>query len=248
VIVPVTHQQRILVVSAHPADFCVRAGGLLARYVAGGVPARVLVMSSGARGESNEMWRATQGKTTEAEVAEVRRREAQAAAKILGVDIIFYGYSDQPLTVDPERLMRLCRDIKEFRPTVILTHPKEEPYNPDHSAACRATLEAAYNATLAGVHPDLPTIPPPQVYAFEPTQPLVEMTGFLPDTFIDITDVMDKKMRATAEFRVQPYHVERYRARAASRAAQASYVTGNPEIKFAEAFQRYTPWCGSVLP
>lgn len=205
-------------------------------------------MSTGARGESNEMWKATQGKTTEAEVAEVRRQEARAAAKILGVEVTFFEYSDQPLTFDAERLMRLCREIKAFRPTVILTHPKEEPYNPDHSAACRATLEAAYNATLAGVHPDLPTITPPQIYAFEPTQPLVEMTGFVPDTFIDITDVIDKKMQATAEYRVQPYHVDRYRARAASRGAQAAYVAGNPEIKFAEAFQRYTPWSGRLLP
>ncbi|MGH2373783.1 MAG: PIG-L deacetylase family protein [bacterium] len=242
------HPERVLVVSAHPADFCVRAGGLIARYVASGAPVRVLVMSTGARGESNEMWRATQGKTTEAEVAAVRKQEAQAASKILGVDTRFFDYSDQPLTFEPERMLGLCREIKAFRPTVILTHPKEEPYNPDHSAACRATLEAAYNATLAGVHPDLPTITLPQIYAFEPTQPLVEMTSFLPDTFIDITDVMDKKMQATAEYKVQPYHVDRYRARAASRAAQAAYVAGNPDIKFAEAFQRYTPWCGRLLP
>ncbi len=239
---------RVLVVSAHPADFCVRAGGLLTRYVASGTPVRVLVMSTGARGESNEMWRATQGKTTEAEVAAVRKREAQAAAKILGVDATFFDYSDQPLTFEPERMLGLCREFKAFRPTVILTHPKEEPYNPDHSATCRATMEAAYNASLAGVHPDLPTIPPPQIYAFEPTQPLVEMTGFLPDTFIDITDVIETKMQATAEFKVQPYHVDRYRARAASRAAQAAYVAGNPDIKFAEAFQRYTPWYGRLLP
>lgn len=241
-------QVRILVVSAHAADFCIRAGGTLVRYVAQGTPVRVLVMSAGARGESNEMWKARGGKTTEDEVAEVRRAEARAAARILGVNVTFFDYPDQPLTSDAECILRLCREIKAFRPTIILTHPKDEPYNPDHGAACRATLEAAYYATLAGVHPDLPTITPPQLYAFEPTAPLAESTGFVPDTFLDITDVMDTKMAATAEYKVQPYHVERYRARAAARATQAAYVTGNPEIRFAEAFQRYTPWCGRLLP
>jgi 4-oxalomesaconate hydratase len=244
----VADQARIFVLSAHAADFCIRAGGTLARYVSQGTPVKVVVTSLGARGESNEMWKAKGGKTTEAEVSAVRKAEAQAAAKILGVDVTFFEYPDQPLSFDPERILKICREIKAFRPTIMLTHPKEEPYNPDHSAACRAAMEAAYYATLAGVHPDLPTIVPPQVYAFEPTAPLAESTGFVPDTFIDITDVMDKKMAATAEYKVQPYHVDRYRARGVARATQAAYITGNAEIKFAEAFQRYTPWCGRTLP
>ncbi|MGQ0568900.1 MAG: PIG-L deacetylase family protein [Armatimonadota bacterium] len=234
--------------SAHAADFCIRAGGTLARYVAGGVPVRVLVMSPGARGESNEMWKARQGKTTEAEVANVRRQEATAAAGILGVDLALFDYPDQPLTFDQDRLVTLTREIKAFRPTILLTHPNHEPHNPDHSAACHAAMEAAYYATLAGVHPELPVITPPQTFAFEPTQPLAETTGFAPDTFIDITDVIDQKMKAVAEYKVQPYHVDRYRSRAVARAAQAAYVAGNPDIKFAEAFQRYTPWTGQRFP
>jgi len=149
-------QERVLVVSAHAADFCIRAGGTLSRYVAAKAPVRVLVMSPGARGESNELWRAKGGKTTEAEVAAVRHKEAEAAAAILGVEVAFFGIPDQPLTINRERLMGLVRQLRQFRPTIVLTHPRKEPYNPDHSAACLAALEAAYYATLAGVEPDLP--------------------------------------------------------------------------------------------
>jgi 4-oxalomesaconate hydratase len=98
------------------------------------------------------------------------------------------------------------------------------------------------------VEPDLPIITPPQILAFEPTQPMAEATGFVPDTFIDITDVMEVKMRATAEFKVQPYHVDRYRARAVARATQAAYLAGDPSIQYAEAFQRYSPWTGRLFP
>lgn len=239
---------RVLCVSAHAADFCVRAGGTLARYAASGVPVRVVVLSPGARGESNEFWKARQGQTTEDEVAEVRREEARRAAEILGVEIVFYDYRDQPLTFDYERLMRLVREIRTFRPRIIITHPAREPYNPDHTKAHEATTEAAYYTGLAGVEPDLPVLAPIQIFACEPTQPLTEATGFVPEYFIDITDVMDKKIRATAEFKAQPYHVERYRARSLQRGAQAAYVAGNPQIKFAEAFQRVTPWAGRLLP
>jgi 4-oxalomesaconate hydratase len=244
----VAEQDRVLVVSAHAADFCIRAGGTLARYAAGGAPVRVLVMSPGARGESNELWRARGGKITEAEVAAVRQQEAEAAAAILGVEVTFFGFPDQPLTFGRDRLMGLVRQLRQFRPTIVLTHPRKEPYNPDHSAACAATVEAAYYATLAGVEPDLDVVPPVQILAFEPTQPMAEVTEFVPDTYVDITDVMDTKMRAVAEYRTQPYHVERYRARAAARGAQAAYLTGNPAIQHAEAFQRYTPWVGRRLP
>lgn len=239
---------RIMVVSAHAADFCIRAGGTLARYSADGVSVRVLVLSDGARGESNEMWIKTRGQTSEQEVGKVRRAEAEAAAEVLGVEVAFFGYADQPLILSRDHLMSLVREIRTFRPRIILTHPLHEPYNPDHEVAARATLEAAYYAGLAGVEPDLPLSPPVQILLFEPTHPLTEATGFLPDTFIDVTDVIDQKLRAVSEFKVQPYHVERYRSRAAIRAAQAVYLTGNPAIHFAEAYQRRTPWVGRVFP
>jgi 4-oxalomesaconate hydratase len=239
---------RVLCISAHAADFCVRAGGTLARYAAIGAAVRVVVLSPGARGESNEFWKAHQGRTTEAEVAEVRRQEAVRAAAILGVEIAFYDYRDQPLTFDHERLMRLVREIRLFKPRIIIAHPPKEPYNPDHTRACEATIEAAYYTGLAGVEPDLPLLPPTQIFACEPTQPLTEATGFVPDHFIDITDVMDQKLRATTEFKAQPYHVERYRTRSLQRGTQAAYLAGNPEIRFAEAFQRLTPCTGRLFP
>lgn len=239
---------RILVVSAHAADFCIRAGGALARYATSKARVRVVVLSFGARGESNELWVARHGQTTEEEVALVRRGEAEAAARILGVEVAFCDYADQPLTFDHTRLMALVREIRTLRPSHILTHPQTEPYNPDHARACQAVLDTAYYATLAGVEPDLPPVSVAQILMFEPTQPLAETTAFNPDTFIDITDVMDQKMRAVAEFRTQPYHVDRYRARAAARAAQAAYVSGDTQVKFAEAFQRYTPWVGRLFP
>jgi 4-oxalomesaconate hydratase len=244
----VSNEQRILVIAAHAADFCIRAGGVIARYVQGGAKARVIVLSPGARGESNELWAQRKGQITEEEVAEVRLAELDAASKIIGVEWVCYGLPDQPLQIDRAIMQKLMEEIRTFRPTVLLTHPLNEPYNWDHGTAGRAAIEVAYYSQLAGVHPSTAVMTPIQTFFFEPTQPMAEATGFNPDTFIDITDVMDVKMKATAEFKVQPYHVERYRERAVARAKQAAYVTGDKSIQYAEAYERYIPWVGKLFP
>jgi hypothetical protein len=41
---------------------------------------------------------------------------------------------------------------------------------------------------------------------------------------------------------------ERYRSRAAAPAAQATYICGDSQVEFAEAFQRHTPWVGRFFP
>ena len=152
-------QERVLVVSAHAADFCIRAGGTLSRYVAANAPVRVLVMSPGARGESNELWRAKGGKTTEAEVAAVRHKEAEAAAAILGVEVAFFVFPDQPLRFDRERLMGLVRQLRQFRPTIVLTHPLIRRYErPERPNWCPLITEirASVSRYSASVHEGKP--------------------------------------------------------------------------------------------
>jgi 4-oxalomesaconate hydratase len=48
---------RMLVVSAHAADFVWRAGGAIAAVTAAGGAAHVVALSYGERGESGELWR-----------------------------------------------------------------------------------------------------------------------------------------------------------------------------------------------
>ncbi len=50
-------KKRLLVVSAHAADYVWRAGGTIAHYIQKGAPVRVIVLSLGVRGESNHLWK-----------------------------------------------------------------------------------------------------------------------------------------------------------------------------------------------
>ena len=83
-----------LVISAHSADFVWRAGGAIALHTDMGYKVRVICLSFGERGESAKLWR-QQGMTLP-RVKEDRQREAEAAAKILGCEIVFLDLGDYP--------------------------------------------------------------------------------------------------------------------------------------------------------
>ena len=66
---------RLLVVSAHSADFVWRAAGAIATVVEAGGTARVVALSYGERGESGELWK--EPGQTEERVKEIRHGEAR---------------------------------------------------------------------------------------------------------------------------------------------------------------------------
>ena len=78
---------------------------------------------------------------------------------------------DYPLELDRAAMERLTAAIREFEPTVILTHAKEDPFNPDHGVAYAATEKARQLASGAGVASAFKTIRPPALLLFEPHQP-----------------------------------------------------------------------------
>ena len=49
--------KKMLVVSAHAADYVWRSGGTIAKYVEEGADVTVVVLSFGVRGESNGLWK-----------------------------------------------------------------------------------------------------------------------------------------------------------------------------------------------
>jgi 4-oxalomesaconate hydratase len=229
--------RKLLVVGAHSADFVWRAAGAIAVHTAAGGTARVVALSYGERGESGELWK--EPGQTEANVKRVRHGEAAEAADAVGAAFEGFDLGDYPLRVDDAAVDRLAELIRGYAPDVILTHPERDPFNPDHPVAHAAVARARLLGTGAGVASAFGTVPPPEFLVFEPHQP--DLCGFVPDTFLDITPVMDAKRTAMAAMRAQRYLQEYYAQRAEHRANHARKVTGDAGIRYAEAFQRMTP-------
>src|ERR1700733_7781318 len=105
-------QKAGLVVSAHAADFVWRCGGAVALYAERGYRMVIVCLSYGERGESAKMWREP-GMTLD-KVQKARRQESQAAAELLGGEIISFDLQDYPMRVGEKELFRLAEIYREI--------------------------------------------------------------------------------------------------------------------------------------
>ncbi len=232
--------QSTLVITAHAGDFVWRAGGAIALAASRGEKVTIACLTFGERGESARAWR--EGRTLE-EIKALRRAEAEAAAAVLGAGIRFLDAGDYPLAATPELTDRLVAIYREARPTVVLTHPLEDPYNPDHPAAARVALDARVLAQAVGYPAEGEVLGAPPVFFFEPHQP--EMCGFRPQVLLDITEVFETKRRAmeclAAQQHLWEYYTDLARRRGVQLKRNAGPNLGLPSTTYGEAYMRCYP-------
>jgi len=235
-------QKTALVVSAHAADFVWRAGGAIALHAAKGYAVTIVCLSFGERGESAKLWK-QEGMTLDM-VKASRRKEAEAAAKVLGVaDLICFDIGDYPLNIDAAAMDRLVGIFRAVQPRFVLSHSLEDPYNTDHPAATRMTMDARMIAQAWGHNPGEKVLGAPQVYLFEPHQ--TEQCAFAPDTILDITDAWDQKRAAIECMEGQEHLWSYYTNVAENRGNQfrrnSGVQAGGRPARYGEAYQSIFP-------
>lgn len=137
----------LLTVHAHPDDEASKGAGTVALYHSQGVRT-VLVTCTG--GEEGDILNPSMDSPeVRANLPEIRRRELDAAAQVIGYDeVVLLGYRDSgmpdsPANADPrsfarapldEAAGRLVEVIRRVRPQVIVTYPQEQSRypHPDH--------------------------------------------------------------------------------------------------------------------
>jgi len=230
--------KKLLVIGAHSADFVWRAGGTIATVTSQGGTATVVALSYGERGESGELWK--EPNQTVENVKRIRHEEANAAARTLGAYFHALDLGDYPLNITDSAMEQIIEIIREVHPDILLTHTPVDPFNPDHPVACQAVQKARLLASGAGVSSAFVRINPPDLYFFEPHQP--ELCEFHPNTFVDITPVMEQKKKAMECMKAQSYLQTYYTELGSRRGNHARRISGMQEVKFAEAMQRTLPW------
>lgn len=130
----------ILVVVAHPDDAEFGVAGTVARWVREGKEVVYVVCTSGEKGTSD--------RTIIPELlAQVREREQQAAAKLLGVrEVSFLRLPDQGLEDTADFRKMIVRAIRKYRPEIIVTSDPYRRYiwHRDHRVVGQVTLDAVY--------------------------------------------------------------------------------------------------------
>lgn len=231
--------KKLLVFSAHAADYVWRSGGVIAKYVQEGAEVHVVVFSMGVRGESNDLWK-QEGQTAEL-VKSIRKAESQEAAKHLGIqNIEFWDMDDYPIEFSKQVCLRIIEKIRTVRPDYVITHDQNDLFNPDHNEVAKVVYSCCVQSNSAGVQIEgLKHTKQMNILGFEPHQ--TEISGFVPGILIDITDAYEKKVSAMKCFKAQSHLIEYYMQRAFLRGNHARRISGETEYKYAESFARYYP-------
>lgn len=239
--------KKMLVVSAHAADYVWRAGGTIAKYIKNGAEVHLVVLSFGGRGESNDLWK--QPGATADSVKAARRAETQAAAEILGLrNIEFWDLQDYPIQTDETMDERMVRKIRTVCPDIILTHDHngKDVLNPDHNYVSQWVFRCSIMANSAGVRMEgLPSTRQMRLFGFEPHQ--TELSGFVPGSFVDITGTYEQKVAAMKCFKAQSHLIQYYTDRAFLRGNHARRISGNQSYRYAECFSNFFPIVGEKL-
>ncbi len=206
---------RLLVIGAHPADIFDQSGGTMAHHTSRGDQVACIVLTHGARIHdkviSNEMWQRSEIPAADelqsmiAERSDVKVQEVRRACQILGVtEVYFFGADDAILLVKEETVRRLARSIRELKPDVVLTHyPKEgDAFVRDHAIAGQIVLHALQFAGRVDPGDRNPPHRVAQVFFFGIGAAPIRSTlwdsqgGYYNDVFINIDDVIGKKLAA----------------------------------------------------
>ncbi len=173
----------LLAIAAHPDDVELTCGGTLIKMVQRGYKVGILDLTAGEMG--------TRG------TDEIRRREAAAAARILGVHFREnLGLPDARLEVNEENKLAVARKIRALQPhTVIL--PYWEGRHPDHYNAAKLAYEGCFLAGLKRL--------PLEGQPFRPFKVLYSTVYYpvRPTFVVDITKQFERRRRAILAYASQ---------------------------------------------
>ncbi len=183
--------QRVLVVTAHPDDSEFGAAGTVAKLAKDGCEITYVIVTNGNKGSGDRTM-------TPERLATIRADEQRNAARTLGVARVeFLGYPDCEVEDTRDLRRDVTREIRRWRPDLVICQSPTRTYNlgashRDHRVVGSVALDCVY--PLARDHMAFPELLP----EFEPhkVRQVYVMQWQNPQRVIDISDVIDVKLRA----------------------------------------------------
>ena len=174
----------ILAFGAHPDDVEIFCAGTLLKYAAAGHRIFIALATSGNQGSN-----VIEGRE---EIARIREAEQMEAAKLYDAQVRFLRYDDEGLLENEETRRSVLNAIRWADPDVIFTHFPCD-MSTDHNTI--ATMVGRMMLSLPGknVKADVPPIKKAPSLFYWDTAAGVH---FVPEVYVDISDVMEKKLQA----------------------------------------------------
>lgn len=180
----------ILAIGSHPDDVELGCGATLAKEIACGKKAGIIDLTRGELG--------TRG------TAEIRDRESEAAARLLGVAFReTMGFADGFFVNDKEHQLQLIKKIRQYRPDIVLCNAIDDRHI-DHGKGSSLVSDACFLSGLVKIETKRegkPQAPwrPKQVYHY------IQWKSLTPDFVVDVSGYLSKKHEAVMAYRSQFY-------------------------------------------
>lgn len=163
----------VVCVGGHPDDPESGCGGTLARYAALGHAVTIVYLTRGERG--------IEGKSL-GDAARIRTAESEAACRILGATPRFFGQIDGATELTHAHVDAMTKLLAAERPDVLLAHWPVDTHM-DHQVASLLAIRAWMALKTADLF-------------FYEVNAGSQTEGFLPNTYVDISSVVEQKKRA----------------------------------------------------
>lgn len=167
-------QLKVVCVGGHPDDPESGCAGTLSRYAQLGHSVTVLYLTRGERGIRN---------TGLDEAGKIRTAECEKACLLIGAHPKFFGQIDGATEMTRIHVEAMTKLLTEEQPDVLLTHWPMDTHM-DHQVASLLTIRAWMALGERA-----------QLYFFE-VNTGSQSQGFLPNTYVDVTPVLEKKKAA----------------------------------------------------
>jgi LmbE family N-acetylglucosaminyl deacetylase len=181
----VKRELSVLFIGAHPDDADIQFGGTAIKYLQLGHTVTYLTLTNGDAGHHIEGGGA---------LAQRRRKESQNVAKFLGLNYMVLDNHDGELQATVENRKKVIQVIREVKPNLIITH-RPNDYHADHRNTSLLVQDAAYLVCVPNIVPFVPRLEFNPVIVYHQDH-FTKPAPFTPEIFVDITDVIDRKLEA----------------------------------------------------
>lgn len=156
---------KVLIIGAHPDDIDIGVGGTAAKYIKHGHEVLGVVVTVP---NNNDR----------------RKKEAEQAAKILGIELRNLDIDPNELSYSRRLVLEFDNIISSYNPDIVFTHWHHDSHQ-DHVAISKATVGSTRKNKCS-------------VYMYEQTIPGgIVPHGFRPQMYVDISSEIDLKIEST---------------------------------------------------
>ena len=186
--------KKVLVIAPHPDDEVLGAGGTIAKLVKEGKDVSLLIVTDGSSSQYHNADNLD-------EIIEKKKIETRLCADVLGIKDIYYGgLPDMKLDSTPHVAINgvIEEVVDKVQPDTVFTHFWGD-VNCDHQNVYKSTL-VAVRPVLGQIVRELYCYRVPSSTEWTPNK---ADTMFMPNVFVDITEVAEQKYEAFSKYRTE---------------------------------------------